>query len=403
MLSFKVEGLQIDSLVYLLSYESQRQPAMQEIKILTAKFFQKYQRFNEALQIYQELENEKSKGRYLVEFGQSVQSDSLYDLALEAYMMVISRFSGSNQVLPAYLGAARCNLEIARRENDQTNAREAVDMINQVRQRYPTHSQVAELSLLEGDIYRQFFFDIDRAIRIYLSVAQRYQKNDNIRDKANLSAGESYIIQGDLANAATTLERISSPTYKAEALFYLAKIAFYQGNFGGTRSYLDKIIQAQGLSGRIANDALDLQTVLINEETAPEALKFYAEADWQLFQQKKSEAIGKLQNAIDKVPPPHFRMRIIFEAARLSSELGKYSEALEYCNQVIQDKELQLYADEALYIMASIVDHRLVDLPQAFKLYDQLLADFPESQFAIPARERLKEIRRENPDLIPLN
>lgn len=403
VLSFKVEGLQIDSLIYVLNFESQRQPVMAEINILAAKFYQKYQRYADALRIYQQLENHKSQGRYLIEFGQSVQSDSLYDLALEAYNIVIDRFPGSNQVLPAYLGAARCNLEIARRENEQTYAREAVDMINQVRQKYPTHSQVAELSLLEGDIYRQFFFDIDRAIRIYLSVAQRYQKNDNLRDKANLSAGESYIIHGDLANAEATLKRISSPNFKARALFYLAKIKFYQADYEGTKSYLDQIIQSQGLSGRIANDALDMQTILTNEGEAPEALKYYAEADWLLMQQKKSEAVGRMQSAIDKVPPPHFRMRIIFEAARLSSDLGKYPEALEYCNQVIQDKELQLYADEALYIMANIVEYRLNDLPQAYKLYDQLLAEFPESQFGVSARERLKEIRRQSPELTPLN
>lgn len=400
VLSFQLEKTQVDSLSNILDSARKGSPGSLEIQILAAKFYQKHQRYDQALKIIEKLENSKTRGQHLAEFARAVQADSLYELALRAYQRIIDKFSGSNYVLSAYLGAATCNLEIAKQRNEQKFARQAIEMIEKVRQKYPAHPQLAKLSLLEGDIYRQFFFDIDRATQIYLQVAEKYRKKTAIHETALLNAGMSYIIRGDLANAKVVLEKVTGKQ-KPNALFYLAKIAFYQSDFAKAREISDEILQIQGYAGRTTNDALALQALLNNESSAPDALKNYAAADLLLFQQKKSQAINKLQSALDAGPPPYFRIKILFEAARLAAEIGKYPEALAFCNQAIQDPALQLYADEALFIMAGIVDHKLKDFAKASELYDQVLADFPESQFVNPARERLKTLRQTHPELMP--
>lgn len=401
VLSFDLEEPQADSLNQLLAKEIQKYPDIPELQLVSAKFFQKYQRFNESLQIYSKLENDNSQGKYFIEFARAVQADSLYRLALDAYNNLITRFPQSRYLLAAYLGAAKCNLEIAREKNDAGYARQAIDMIRKVKDTYPNHPEIANLSLLEGDIYRQYFFDIDRAIEIYRQVSGEFAKDIEIRERAYLNAGECYIIRGDMAEAVSFLNKVNTSRDQTRAQFFLAKIDFYQGNFSEAREHLNRIIQTEGLSGSITNDALDLLTLLGFAQTAPEALKLYAEADLLLFQQKKSEAVNRLQSALEKPAPPHFRSKMIFEAARLSAEIGEYAEALEYCNRVLENQSLALYGDEALFMMANIVDYQLKDMPSAFSLYDRLLTDFPESQFAISARERLKEIREQNPKLFP--
>lgn len=401
ILSFNLEAAQVDSLAEILEKKRQRARNSPEIQIITAKFYQKHQRYQQALAIFERLENEQTAGKYLIDFGQAVQGDSLYELALQAYERVIERFPNADFALTAYLGAARCNLELARQKNDQLHARKAIEMIHQVQRRYPSHPKIAELQLMEGDIYRLFFFDIDQALKIYLELAEKYADNKLIEERALRNAGESYIIRGDLEAAKKILSRINHPHLQAEAELLLARIAFYQADYEAARQLIGKILQQQGFSGAVANDALALQSILTHQSAAPEALKQYAAADLLLFQQKKSEAISKLENALAAAPPPHFRIKILFEAANLAAEVGKYPEALAFCNQALQDPALQLYADEALFIMAGIVDHKLNDTPRAFQLYDQLLAGYPESQFAIPARVRLKELRRLFPDLMP--
>ena len=402
ILAFRLEDdAQIESVLKTLREETRKSPDLPEIQIITGKFFQKYARYEEALAVYEQLENGKSQGQYLLEFAREVQADSVYRLALRAYGGIIERFPQSNYLLPAYLGAAECNMAIAGQEEDQSYARQAVDMIHKVQAAFPNHGQVAQLSLLEGDIQREFFFDIDKAIEIYLQVAQKYNRDSAIRERAYRSAGESYIMRGDLDNAAKILQKVTAPEEKPQAAYDLARIAFFRGEYAEARNHLNTIITVEGLSGSTVNDVLALQGILMNEETAPEALALFAEAQWLIYQQKKSEAVSKLHSALEKNPPPTFRIRILFDAAHLLTELEKYPDALSYCNRVLEDTQLAFYADEAIFIMAGIYDDKLNDHARAFQLYERILAEFDHSQFTIPSRERLKAIRQQYPDLMP--
>ncbi|MGH1364458.1 MAG: tetratricopeptide repeat protein [Calditrichia bacterium] len=403
LLSMKIEPERIHKVVKQMRTKTQKYKKVQEVQIVAAKFYQKYRRYDDALATYRKLENDKTKGRFLIDFGRAVQNDSLYELALKAYDQAIEQFPNSRSLLPAYLGAATCNLELARKNNDQEYAGKSIRMIEKVRSNYPKHPQLPQMILLEGDIHREFFFDLDRAIGIYEAIAKDNVKNEKLFSQATLRAGESYIIKGDLKKAGKTLEPLLTKTnaeQQAYALLLKGRIAFYDGDYDGAAEMLDKVLQLQGFSGTATNDALNLQMLLVFKDQSVDALREYARADQLLFSRKKSEAVSKLQNALDKNPEDAFRIRILLEAAHLSSESGRHAEALEYCKQVLQDNNLATYADQALFFMASVLENKLNDLPQAYKLYDQLLSDYPASRHVAATRERLKTIRQENPDIV---
>ncbi len=400
-LSFNLPEPQADSIATMLKDEAKKYPGVAGIQILAAKFLQKYQRYPEALQIYRDLENRKSRGKYLMEFAQAVSADSLYDLALQAYTEIIKRFPRSPQLLTAYLGAANCHLQLARREDSQEHARQAIEMINNVKRRYPDHPQTARLSLLEGDIYRQFFFDLDRAVKIYLEVAQQFAGKPDFQSQALLRAGESQIVRGDLAAAEAILETVAHKKYLPSAHYWQAKAAFYRGDFETCQTYLNEVIQASGIAGEYVNDVLDLQGLLLFQKSARQALQLYAQADHLILQGQKSQAIAKLRNGLKNNPPAALRSRMLFLASDLSVEIGEYAEALDYCNQILGDGSLALYADQAVFMMAEIFYRRLNNLAQAYQLYDRILVEFPESQYGSAARDRLKELRQKYPELIP--
>ena len=92
VLSFRLEPEQADSLIQILEKEAKRNKDRIEIQNLVAKFYQKYQKYEEAFEIYKKLENENTQGKYLLQFGRVMQADSAYSLALLAYMEVINRF-----------------------------------------------------------------------------------------------------------------------------------------------------------------------------------------------------------------------------------------------------------------------------------------------------------------------
>ncbi len=400
VLAFRIEGEQVTTLQTEIDKYAETYKTISEIQLLAAKFHQKHQFYQQALAIYNELENSGSNGKYLFEFGRAMQGDQQYELAIEAYQQITIRFPNSPHLLQAYIGAASCNLEMANQTRDQQFARQALDMITSVREKYPKHHQIGNLSILEGDIYREFFFDLDKAIGIYLDVAGKHRKVKKLRNTAYMKAGKSFIMRGDLGNAAKTFKKISSKEEKPDALFHLAKISYYQAEYDSVLTQINTIIQQEGLSSTIINDALEIQTLIGHREKAAEALKLYAKADWLLFQQKKPQALTQLRSALATAPPAGFRIRILLDASRLSSELDLPQEAIEFCQRILDDSDLNLYASEAIYQMALIVDTKLDDPARAFTLYDRLLQAYPDSQFANLARTRLKEIRNNHPDLI---
>lgn len=400
ILAFRLEDEQVSALSARLRDALDRHDDLPELQIIAAKFYQQNQRFEPALDLYRDLEDGESRGKWLYEFARTVQSDSLYGLAIQAYEEILDRFPDSPYVLQVYLGAAESSLAYAQANNDQAYARRAIDMIQQVADRYPQHARVAELRLLEGRIHRQFFFDLDRAMALYEAVADDYTGTPVVRDEALVEVARTAIMRGSLERAEAALSEVVSPEYLPAAAYLHARIAYYRNDPDSARAHLDQVIQLEGLGGEYTNDALRLQVLLGFSGSAPEAARHYAAAEWLLEQQKIPQALNELQLAIDSAPPAGFRIRLHHEAARLSADLERYEDAIAHCEEALSDPQLALYADETLYILAGIVDHRLNDRARAFRLYDRLLAEFPDSPFVDNARRRLKTLRDQHPDIV---
>lgn len=400
VLSFHLTNQQKDSLIILLKDARKRSGNNPDITRLLARVLQKYRKYGDALNLYKKLETKKTRGRYLLEFAQKVQADSLYREALKAYETLFKEFPKSPHLFSAYLGAARCHLELARRRNDQEHARLALQMIDRVERIYPDAPSVGNLELLRGQIYQQFFFDLDRAIAVFEKVTRLAGRDKRLRNQAMFNAGESFIMQGNPDSAAARLRKINDGKLKSRALFKLARLEFFRGNYKKSRDYLNKLMRKEGLSGDYTNDILSLEMNLNLEKTAPAALKYFARAEWLIEQQKKSEAIKSLKQSLQQNPPPDFRAMLLLRSARLSREMKNYEDAVSFCKALLDNPDLQMYADEALFITASIFDANLKDPGRAFKLYDRLLVEFPDSRYASISRDRLKVLQKELPENI---
>lgn len=401
ILTFRLTDEQADSLIQFLKKEAHLDTDSPQIKLLIAKFYQKYQHYEDALKMYLSIKKGKNTHRYLLEFARAAQSDSAFAEALKAYEAYIARFPRSRDIFKAYQGAAYCHLALARMTNDVYHARQALSIIQTVGERHPDRTQIARLRMLEADIYRTFFFDIDRALQIYRALFQAHPKRPDIAETARIRAAECYLIRGELDAALQVLRPIRTRQRKPEALYLMARIAFFQQKYDQVKQYLNEIIRQEGISGNMINDALQLLLWMDYQESAPRALQLYSQANLLLFQQKKSEALKKIEDALNHEMPVDFRARLLLQAAELADELAQYDQAIQRLNTFLQDKTLSPYADQALFRLATIFLRRLNNPTEAFLIYDRLLSEFPGSPYASTARDRLREIRKKHPDLVP--
>ncbi|MCB0277690.1 MAG: tetratricopeptide repeat protein [Calditrichaeota bacterium] len=399
VLSFRVEGLAVDTLSTMLEKAADRRNSSREIRLLSARYLQKHGRYSEALDLYRKLETTESNGRLLVDFGRRVQNDSLPNLALKAYQEVLDNYPQSPHLMQAYLGLAQSHLDLAHRKQDQAEARGAIEVIEQVEKSYPNHPRTGDLIVLKGDIYRDFFFDLDRAVDIYRGALDKFRPGDEHLPEIYQRIASSYLIQGESDKTLEALSHIREPV--SGALLLQARTAYFTGDFETAGVLADSLMRIEGFSGDYANDALELQTVLGFAGQGEEALRNYARASWLLLQQKKNEALGMLDKAISANPPVPLKIRMLFEAAELAAQTREFENAMRYCQQVFDDPALADYADQALFTMATIVERQGEKPDQAFQLYDRLLVEFPGSSYENDARSRLKSLREKHPGLVP--
>ncbi|RMG64970.1 MAG: hypothetical protein D6715_08970 [Calditrichaeota bacterium] len=402
ILSLDLEPAQSDTVRQMLQEALKKKNAVPEIRLILAKFYQRHQQYDQALEMYRQVEMERSQGKYLLEFARAAQNDSLFSIALNAYRELIQRFPRSPYLMQAYLGAASTNLALAEKQDDPSHARAALDMIEKVVQQYPGQRRVAQLLLLEGEIYRRFFFDLDKAIAVYSRVAENGKFDPQSRARAHLEMARCQLMRGDLAAALPELDAATAlPSLKPRAELLRARAFFFQGQMDTARALLSRVINMAGAAGAVTNDALDLQLVIDAGKTSPEALAVYAQARWLMMQEKKNEALNRLDLALQKNPTPQLQVRVLLDAGRLATQLEDYPRALGYYQQILEQPALQIYADQAVFLTAQLLDRHLQDLAGAYRWYDRLLVEFPESEFVPRARERLRELRQQNPEVVP--
>ena len=72
---------------------------------------------------------------------------------------------------------------------------------------------------------------------------------------------------------------------------------------------------------------------------------------------------------------------------------GKYKEALEAYQRVVDAYGEDIYGDDALFKMAEIYQYNLKDIEKAKATYQEVLTKYPSSVYTVEARKRFRKLR----------
>jgi len=394
ILSFNVEPEEREEFFKSLEKYARKSSDRSRVYLLMAQLYQRYREFEKAFQLYQRLEQETTDEKYLLEFANAAQQDSSYRIALQAYQMVVEKYPRSAWLADAYIGVVNCLFQLARLNNEEQYARQALEWIEKARNRFPKNPRLPALRYLEGIIYLDYFFDVDGAASVFMEIIRMPRASTREKNRAMLKLGDCFLIKGQLAQALQIFEKIKHPSRLANALLQIARTYYFMKEWDKSGEFIEKVIKQAGMKGEVTNDALALQMRIAGAREVPEVLDKLSEADLLLYQRKKSEARKKYTDIL-KIPnvPVSIKSDVYLQLAQLSLDLKEYSQALDYCTQAIQDSSLKLYTDQHLFLMANILETHLNRPQKAFEIYQQLLENYPYTLLADQARDRMKNIK----------
>ncbi|WP_241498949.1 tetratricopeptide repeat protein [Rufibacter ruber] len=260
------------------------------------------------------------------------------------------------------------------------------------------HERTAEVLKELGELQAFYLDNQAQAVQNLQEVIAMPRAQPNVVAEAKLALADVYLLRGEPWESTLLYSQVEK-SHKEQPLGHEAKLrnarlSYYKGDFELAQSHLD--ILKLATSREIANDALDLSLLIIDNtglDTSAVALKEYAAIDFLVFQHKFPEALTALDSLLVKHPGHSLTDEIYFRKAELLQQTGKFEEAAQNLQKIIENPKYDILSDDALFLLAQLNEENLKQPEKAQELYNQLLVKHPGSVFVAEARKRLRKLR----------
>ena len=213
-----------------------------------------------------------------------------------------------------------------------------------------------------------------------------------------LELGDIYILTGEVWEAnliyGQVEKQFSNSPLGQEAKFRNGRLSYYQGDFTWAKAQLDVLKSAT--SQLIANDALNLNLLItdnLQNSTDSSALKMYAHADMLLSINQDEQALKTLDSIDLSFPGHSLTDDILMSKAKVFEKRAEYSQAAGFLQKIIDNYAYDLWADDALFMLADLFENKLQQPDKAKGLYEKIITQYPGSLYVVEARKRFRNLR----------
>lgn len=373
--------------------------------MLTWLFIQK-QNFNAAFVHIKAMDKRnKSGGRLVYDLGNICRENGDFRVAKKCYQYVIDLGEESSYFLRAQNALLNVRfLEITTlRDFTQEELDETILSYETALERYGENSRTIPLILELAHIQAFYGNQAQQAINRLTTALDIQGLTDMQRAEVKMALADIHVLHGDVWEASLLYmqvdEEFKYENIGHEAKFKNARIFYYDGEFNFAQSQLD--VLKQGTSQLIANDAMKL-SLLITENFGLDsnyiAMHWFAQGDLLVEQHKYSEAF-QFFDSIQKTYPGHsLGDDILLKKARAKELEGKWTEAIEYLEELLDVYGQDILADDALFELGNIYENHLMNSAKAGEYYKKILFEHKDSLYTAEARKRYQKIKRSSSD-----
>jgi tetratricopeptide (TPR) repeat protein len=87
---------------------------------------------------------------------------------------------------------------------------------------------------------------------------------------------------------------------------------------------------------------------------------------------------------------------ILWAKANIYVKLGKFEQAIDELNKIIENFNDDIWSDDANYLIAKIYDENLKNKDKAMEYYQNQLTKYQGSMYSVEARKRYRQLRGDN-------
>lgn len=338
-------------------------------------------------------------GERLMQLAQICRTNEAYDEALRAYNYVISKGNSS----PYFISARIEKLNTASQKvtaGNYTNAELAEiekdywALLDEFGKNEQTAFAMRDLANLKA----KYLNKVDDAIVLLETILAMPRVTPRFLAQCKMDLADAYLLSGDVWEPILLLGQVDKAfrddPIGQEARFKNAKISYYNGDFEWAKAQLDVL---KGSTSQLwANDALNL-SLLISDNRGPDttfdALKVYASAELLITQNNFEAAISRLDTISILYPSNSLADDILMAKAKIHLHKREYEKAEKALTEVFENYAFELWADDALFLLAELYEEKLNEPAKAKQLYERLLFDFPGSLYVVEVRKRFRNLR----------
>lgn len=324
-----------------------------------------------------------------------------YDAAIEAYDYIVNEKGSTSSF---YMEAKSEALSVRRQKLVEGFDYEKADLLELERQynefldENGRNKNSAVMITELADLEAFYLNDLDKAIKLLDELINYPGIKRPIQARAKLSLADFYLMKGEVWESTLLYSQVDKE-YKDdllghEARFKNAKLSYYTSEFQWAQTQFD-VLKAS-TSKLIANDALDLSIFIMDNlglDTTEQALRYYADADLLVFQNRFDDAFVKLDSLNQLFPEHALEDDILYVKAKVYIKKRDYPQAITMLDKIITNHIDGIRGDNALFMLAELYENQLNDPEKAKSLYEKLFIDLSGSTLAVESRKRFRRLR----------
>jgi len=381
----------------------QKNPDIEVFNQLLIWQFLQQQHYEIALrQLIAQDKRTKDDGALLYTTANTFVANNAYATAIKAYEYLLTKGKDNEYYLPARIQLVNTKFELALTGKYETQ--EISLLANQYKSILDEYGKTSQtLFALQRWAYLQAYYlnDLKRAETALEECLAIPEIAPIDLGRIKLELGDTYILTQQPWEAFLIYEQVAKQFENQpignDAKFRSTKLSFYQGDFKYAKSQAD-VLKAS-TSQLIANDALNLSLLIsdnLQNKNDSLALLMYAKAEMIQFKNKPELALSKLDSISILYPQSSLDDDVFMAKAKIFLKTNELVKAAEMLKALINSYPESIWADDALFTLADLLEKKLDNIEQAKVLYQKLMNDYPGSMFNAEARKRFRNLRGDN-------